>query len=69
MLARNGGTNLQMLERFYLTGALPAMNVANLHSLKPVDLSRFDQPERQKSRALIQIRVSLAEPETEPIGA
>lgn len=63
MLARNAGTSLQMLERFYLSRALPAMKVANLHGLKPVDLSRFDQT------VPIQIRVSLAEPETEPFGA
>jgi hypothetical protein len=68
LLAQNAGTSLQMLDRFYLRKALPAMDVANLQSFKP---SRGPAPielHEEKPRGPIQIAVSLAEPDTGPVG-
>lgn len=65
MLARNAGTSLPMLERFYCSHAQPAMKVANLHSMKPQPkIDYVEEPE--KPRAAIQLEVALEEPAFEP---
>ena len=61
MLARNAGTSVDQLERFYLSHADPAMKVGNLHSLKPQPVvEEVELSERR--RCGIQIRASLDEP-------
>ena len=61
MLARNAGTSVDQLERFYLSHADPAMKVGNLHSLKPQPVvEEFEVPD--EPRGAIQIRASLDEP-------
>lgn len=70
MLARNAGTSVDQLERFYLSHADPAMKVENLHSSRfkrEADPDDDDQPERI-SRA-INLRASLDEPASEPVDA
>ena len=60
MLARNAGTSIDQLERFYLSHADPAMKVGNLHSLRPQPVvEEVELPEMH--RGGIQIRASLDE--------
>jgi hypothetical protein len=59
MLARNAGTSIDQLDRFYLSHAQPAMKVANLHSAKPKP-ARFE--EQREPRRGIQLRASVDEP-------
>jgi hypothetical protein len=47
MLARNAGTSVDQLERFYLSHADPAMKVENLHSSRLC--SKVPDEELQKS--------------------
>lgn len=61
MLARNAGTSVDQLERFYLSHADPAMKVENLHSLKPVPKPVEHWPEFQEAQ--IDVRSGLLEPE------
>lgn len=63
-LARNAGTSIDQLDRFYLSHARPAMMVANLHANKPKP-APCDGSER-RTRA-IQLRASLDEPVPEPV--
>lgn len=65
MLARNAGTSMEQLERFYLSHARPAMKVANLHSMKPrPPVEIVEEPE--KPRSAINLRAALDEPVFEP---
>jgi integrase len=67
MLAKNAGTSVGQLERFYLSHADPAMKVENLHSSKPKPVFEFILPEKtERPGAPIQIGTSLLEPETGP---
>ena len=65
-LARNAGTSIDQLDRFYLSHARPPMMVANLHANKPKP-APCDGSER-RTRA-IQLRASLDEPAPEPVDA
>jgi hypothetical protein len=61
MLARNAGTSVGQLDRFYLSHAHAAMKVENLHSMKqrrevPVE------PTDEKPRGAIQLEASVNEP-------
>ncbi|MCL6684082.1 tyrosine-type recombinase/integrase [Sphingomonas alba] len=65
MLAKNAGTSVDQLERFYLSHADPAMKVANLHSSKPQPVFQFIEPP-EDPRGSIQIEASLSEPHSDP---
>jgi integrase len=65
MLAKNAGTSVNQLERFYLSHADPAMKVENLHSSKPKPAFRFIDA-TEKPHVPIQIQASLSEPEFRP---
>lgn len=67
MLARNAGTSVNQLERFYLSHADPAMKVENLHSSKPKPVFHFREPP-EKPRVPIQIEAALSEPAFGPIA-
>lgn len=68
MLARNAGTRVDQLDRFYLSHAHPAMKVANLHSMKPKPpVEIVEEPE--KPRSAINLKVSLEEPANEALAA
>ena len=67
MLARNAGTSVDQLERFYLSHADPAMKVANLHSMKSQPKIEYvELPERPRSG--IQLEAALEEPFTEALA-
>lgn len=53
MLAKNAGTSISQLQRFYLSHAMPTMAVENLHATKPTVAT---------NREGIQILASLLEP-------
>ena len=71
MLARNAGTSVDQLERFYLSHADPAMKVANLQSYKPRrkpnDIEEVEEEEEVEipelqSPSAFQLAVAESEP-------
>jgi hypothetical protein len=76
MLARNAGTSVDQLERFYLSHTDPAMKVENLQSCKfpkpeaadgdLVEEAAPTLPKRSSSRILIE--ATLAEPSAIPLA-
>ena len=61
MLARNAGTSVDQLERFYLSHADPAMKVENLHSMKPQPEVHFIEPP-EEPRGAINLEWAANEP-------
>jgi len=66
MLARNAGTGVDQLERFYLSHADPAMKVENLHSMKPIPEEPDYDLREEEPRSAINLEAALAEPHCEP---
>ncbi|WP_395622162.1 hypothetical protein [Sphingomonas daechungensis] len=64
MLARNAGTSVDQLERFYLSHADPAMKVENLHSykLKPAQVEEEESDFLAEPSHRIQLATSSSEP-------
>jgi integrase len=62
MLARNVGTSVGQLDRFYLSHAHAAMKVENLHSMKPRREIHPIEPSKKEPRGAIQLEAALDEP-------
>ena len=65
MLARNAGTSVGQLDRFYLSHAHAAMKVENLHSMKPRREIEPVEPQVEEPRGAIQLEAAIHEPVTE----
>jgi integrase len=68
MLARNAGTSVGQLDRFYLSHAHAAMKVENLHSMKPRREVPTFEPPNEEPRSAIQLDASIHEPFVEAIA-
>lgn len=68
MLARNAGTSVDQLERFYLSHADPAMKVENLHSMKQRPQAPDDEPLDEGQRGAINLEQAIHEPYCKPVA-